>query len=391
MRLSQLAISGHPILGDINISLINPNTGEPYSIVAFVGENGCGKTTLLTELFNYEKSEYIIDKEHPYSIVAGKQVDALFLRQDSLYIGAMNDIYKLITGKELLESKGEEPTGGLNPYASLRNVPVNTPMQAEAILDLLQDDRLKEIFMSGDIKKISCGGEVSRSINGVKPEIDFSMLSSGQIEILLKLRELKNLRAGTDIVLLDEPETSLHPKWQQVVVDVMSEMIKAKEDEELQLFVATHSERVLESLIGKGDTLIVRLYKENGIIRANPIDLMGLLLPKPTFAELDYVIFGMASYDYHDQLLSRFMENKGVFAMSDADRAIRDDPRCLKPDHRKTWRYTSHGKEQNFRTLPLYIRNYFHHPREGAEPTAEELDRSIRLLRELVKDPDPLV
>ena len=118
---------------------------------------------------------------------------------------------------------------------------------------------------------------------------------------------------------------------------------------------------------------------------------MGLLLPKPTFAELDYVIFGMASYDYHDQLLSRFMENKGVFAMPDADRAIRDDPRCLKPDRRKTWRYTSYGKEQNFRTLPLYIRNYFHHSREGAEPTAEELDRSILLLRELVKDPDLLV
>lgn len=389
MRLAQINIKSHPILGDIYLSLINPVTNEPYSVVAFIGENGCGKTTLLTELFNYEKSDYIIDKEQPYNILAGKQTDALFLRQNSLHTEAMNDIYKLITGKELLETRGEEPTGGLNVFAAPRNVPANTPVQAEPILELLQDERLKEIFISGDVKKISCGGEVSRSINGVKPEIDFSMLSSGQIEILLKLRELKNLRAGTDFVLLDEPETSLHPKWQQVVVDVISEMIKTNEDKELQLFVATHSERVLESLIGKGDTLIVRLYKENGKINAKPIDLMGLLLPKPTYAELDYVIFGMPSYDYHDQLLMRFADLIGKQAISDLDRAVRLHPLCLKPDHRKTWSFVSHGKPNNYRTLPIYIRNWFHHANEGKEePTKEELIRSIELMRALVKDPN---
>ncbi|MBQ7243664.1 MAG: AAA family ATPase [Bacilli bacterium] len=391
MKLNTLQIRNHPILGDISLDFMNPKTGEPFSIVAFVGENGCGKTTLLNELFNYSKSDFVVSKQRSITFAGEKDFDALFLRQDTLYTESMNDVYKLITGRELLTTRGDEPTGGQNILGLRRNVPVNTPSQAEGILSAFDDERLKELFVSGKLDKIIPGGEVSRSINGVVPELDFSMLSSGQIEILLKLRMLKNLRVGTDMILLDEPETSLHPRWQQIVVGVIASMIKESEGESPQLFVATHSERVLESLIGKGDTLIVRLFRKDGKISAIPIDLMGLLLPKPTFAELDYVIFGMASYDYHDQLLSRFMENKGVFAMSDADRAIREDPRCIKPDHRKTWRYTSHGKEQNFRTLPLYIRNYFHHPREGAEPTAEELDRSINLLRELVKDPDPLV
>ena len=389
MRLSKITIKGHPILGDLDVPFINPKTNEPYSIVAFVGENGCGKTTLLNELFIYSKSEYVVDKEVPYTIVPGKEIDGLFLRQDSLYTGAMNDIYKLITGQELLESRGEEPTGQASILGGRRNVAINTPCQAGPILEMFQDERVKQLFLSGDLEKISCGGEVSQSINGVKPELDYTMLSSGQIEILLKLRALKGIRSGTDMVLLDEPETSLHPKWQKVVVDVISDMVRNEEDQFIQLFVATHSERVLESLIGKGDTLIVRLYREDGKIRAKTIDLMGLLLPKPTFAELDYVIFGMPSYDYHDQLLSRFMDLKGIWAMSDADRAIRDDPRCLKPDHRKTWHFTSHGKDQNFRTLPLYIRNYFHHPRDGAEPSSEELSRSIDLLRALVTNPNP--
>lgn len=387
MKLSQINIKKHPILGDIKLSLVNPKTKEPYSVVAFVGENGCGKTTLLTELFQYEKSNFILDKEHPYNLVAGKQIDALFLRQDSLFTNAMNDVYKLITGKELLESRGETPSGGLNVYASRLGVPVNTPVQAEPILELLQDERLKEIFMSGDIEKISCGGEVSRSINGKKPELDFAMLSSGELEILLKLRELKKLRIGTDFVLLDEPETSLHPRWQQVVVDLISEMIGANENAGLQLFVATHSERVLESLIGKGDTLIVRLYRKNGKIKAEPIDLMGLLLPKPTFAELDYVIFGMRSYDYHDQLLMRYADLIDEEAVLKLDKAIRRDKHFIRREHWKESSHKAFGKRIYYKTLPIYIRNWFHHSNGvRKEPTKEELKRSIDLLRALVRE-----
>ena len=45
--LNKININGHKILGDLYINLINPKTNNPYSIVVFVGENGCGKTTLL--------------------------------------------------------------------------------------------------------------------------------------------------------------------------------------------------------------------------------------------------------------------------------------------------------------------------------------------------------
>ena len=63
MYLSNIKIRNHPVLKDIDIPLINPNSKKPYSIVAFVGENGSGKTSILRELFNYDKSQYIVDKE----------------------------------------------------------------------------------------------------------------------------------------------------------------------------------------------------------------------------------------------------------------------------------------------------------------------------------------
>lgn len=389
MKLNELILQNHPILGDQTINFVNPETGQPYSIIAFVGENGCGKTSLLTELFLYSKSDYVVSKKRSLTSTGEKDFDALFLRQDTLYTESMNDVYKRITGKELLLSRGDGATGDQGILGLRRNAPINVPNQAEEILAAFDDERLKTLFVSGELEKIIPGGEVSRSISGVVPELDFSMLSSGQIEILLKLRMLKNLRVGTDMILLDEPETSLHPRWQQIVVDVISSMIKESEGESPQLFVATHSERVLESLIGKGDTLIIRLYRDAGKVVVEPIDLMGLLLPKPTFAELDYVIFGMLSYDYHDQLLAVYSDLFHAFSVKAIDDKIKNTTQYKKGQIVKRWEKRGRDSEI-YETLPVYIRNWFHHPGEGhQEPTQEELARSIQFLRAIIRYKKP--
>ena len=101
MYLSHLHIKNHPILKDFELDLVNPKTGKPYAIVAFVGENGCGKTTLLNEIFDYENSKYFVDKEkeHPFSIAPHC---SLFLRQSSLARNAMKEIGKLNNGEKHL-------------------------------------------------------------------------------------------------------------------------------------------------------------------------------------------------------------------------------------------------------------------------------------------------
>ena len=384
MGLREIKLKNHPILGDMNLSFTNPQTGEPYSVVAFVGENGCGKTTLLKEIFDYSNSKYVVDKQLSISLAGAKPFQGLFLHQDSLYTGSMNEIYELTTGKTLLETEKKSSPDESNILDLRRNVPVNTPAQAASILELFDDERLKDIFVSGDIEKIRCGGEVSRALDGKVAELDYSMISSGQIEILLKLKTLKNLKLGTDMVLLDEPETSLHPRWQKIVINVMMEMIRDKEGETPQLFVATHSERVLEALIGKGDALIIHLYRENGKIIAKPVDLMGLILPKPTFAELDYVIFGMPSYDYHDQLLTVYCDLFDAIKIKKMDDRIKRSRQYQNGEISKRWE--KHGSHPEvFETLPVYIRNWFHHPGEGhPEPTEEELVRSIEFLRAII-------
>lgn len=389
MYLSHLNIKNHPILKNLKLNLTNPNTNKPYAVVAFVGENGCGKTTILNEIFNYEKSDFIIDKQTPYTIVP-KPFDALYLRQGSLHRNAMKEVRKLIDGQDMYPTNSATYTGGTNPFGLRSNNAVNRINEGIKLLEKLGDDEITTIFKENHIDEVWCSGEVTKKIDGQEHGYNITNYSSGQQEILLKIKDIRKMASGTDCVLLDEPETSLHPRWQKEIVNLIKLMLTDADGNVPQIFLATHSEKVLESLITRDDVLIVRLSKQDGNIKTETIDEMDLRLPTPTFAELDYVVFHIPSLDYHDQLFTYF----GAFFDKDTSTAIdlkieRKSEKLYGKkniDEFKKERVNSRfNKVYITKMLPTYIRDYFHHPNEIKAPTEEELVKSIKLMRTLIK------
>lgn len=59
MKIRKISIKDHPILGDLELDFTNQN-GNVYDTIVFAGENGCGKTTILSLLFELTKFG------HPY-------------------------------------------------------------------------------------------------------------------------------------------------------------------------------------------------------------------------------------------------------------------------------------------------------------------------------------
>ena len=388
MYLTHLHIKNHPILKDLEIDLVNPKTGMPYAVVAFVGENGCGKTTILNEIFNYEKSEFILDKQTPYTIVS-KPFDALYLRQGSLHRNAMKEVRKLIDGQEMYPTNSATYTGGANPFGLRSNNAVNRISEGLKLLEKLGDDEITKLFKENHIDEVWCSNEVTKKIDGKEHGYSITNYSSGQQEILLKIKDIRKMASGTDCVLLDEPETSLHPRWQKEIVNLIELMLTDVDGNVPQIFLATHSEKVLESLIARDDVLIIRLSKQDGKIKTETIDEMDLRLPTPTFAELDYVVFHIPSLDYHDELFNYFQFLIGKNSTIAVDEKIQFYGTKLYKDEMKSFEktrvYIVHNKLNTTNTIPTYIRDFFHHPNEITPPTDDELVKSIIFLRRLIK------
>ena len=97
--LTGIEIKNHPFLGDVQLSFIETNR-ECFSTVLFVGENGCGKTSLLAELANYNESRYVVNRQQYCAGGNGMAFGSLFISQDRKYREAINIISKAISGEE---------------------------------------------------------------------------------------------------------------------------------------------------------------------------------------------------------------------------------------------------------------------------------------------------
>lgn len=72
--------------------------------------------------------------------------------------------------------------------------------------------------------------------------IDVTLLSSGEQHEVVLLYNLIFEVPDSSILLVDEPENSLHVAWQQMIISDLMQIAKIKK---LQLIVATHSPTIV--------------------------------------------------------------------------------------------------------------------------------------------------
>jgi predicted ATP-dependent endonuclease of OLD family len=102
--------------------------------------------------------------------------------------------------------------------------------------------------------------------NGKKMSIN--ELSSGEKQIVFRgsfLLKDKESSKGA-IILIDEPEISMHPTWQLQILDFYKTLFHNKEEYSSQLIVATHSPFIIHNPIRTNDKVIILSKNEKGII-----------------------------------------------------------------------------------------------------------------------------
>ncbi|VVQ10213.1 hypothetical protein PS925_03359 [Pseudomonas fluorescens] len=114
-------------------------------------------------------------------------------------------------------------------------------------LDELPTDEL----IKGILLLRSAGRLRIRKILGVQnnKEIDVADLSSGQIALFVGLTILSSSIKDNSLILIDEPEISLHPAWQTLFTKLIFEI--GKHFKNCYFIIATHSPLVISGAIKK--------------------------------------------------------------------------------------------------------------------------------------------
>lgn len=208
-------------------------------------------------------------------------------------------------------------------------------------------------------------------------------LSTGEKQIVFRgiylLRNSKILQDAA--IMIDEPELSMHPKWQRKILQYYKSLFTKNGTQNAQLFFATHSDHILkEALANNSKNIVIVLEQENGAINAKKIDSPSVL-PSITSAETNYLAFDIASNDYHIELYGWLQDKESKNSVKSCDDFIKSKPQYDPVLHSKP----SHFGSTTYDTLPTYIRNAIHHPDSGNTFTENELRTSIELLVELCR------
>ncbi len=217
--------------------------------------------------------------------------------------------------------------------------------------------------------------------NGTSIPVD--ELSTGEKQIVFRgiyLLKNSNLLQGAAI-MIDEPELSMHPKWQRKILQYYKGLYTQNGQQNAQLFFATHSDHVLkEALSNQTENIVITLEENNGSITSQKIDSPSVL-PSITSAETNYLAFDLVSNDYHIELYGWLQDKQSRHSIKSCDDFIKVQPTYDSAIHSKP----SSFNRTTYDTLPTYIRNAIHHPDSGNTFTEDELRQSIELLIDLCR------
>lgn len=327
-KIRKVHINGHPILGDLNLDFCGPN-GRAVDTVILAGENGAGKSTIMGLLYDlvsgnsdalpfasvkveFEEAEavatlvFTFEKSGTHSMVRAAEEDsdrkrwvgsdefkaahpmsAIYSDVDiNFSAGQVSTVTSLTLDSEFKsrKSSGDLPTKinqllidvqdlddadvayavRSNPGRCLDELCVEERMPRfthafETMFDDLRYDRVdnrdghKEIVFKKHGREVPIGA-----------------LSSGEKQIVYRgcfLLKDVNATKGA-FVFIDEPEISLHPTWQQKVMDYYKAMFTDSLGRQTsQIFCVTHSPFIVHNDRRRDDKVIVLKRTADGGLR----------------------------------------------------------------------------------------------------------------------------
>lgn len=352
MKFRKIEFENHPILGTLSLNFTDVK-GKTIDTIILAGENGCGKSVLLNELFEYNPTALYDNKSgkvtteielSPSEITYVQQIvlmngasiefsdGILIIEQDySIKDYKQNKVYSNnINGEKQLSYGYVLSNNGKSIFKPIfSDVEINfTPQRISNVTSLNIDEEINNPIRSGnkiateitqllididDLDNSDLARWVDNNPGQVPPEevkrrrikrftnafysmfpqkrfigvdnfnghksvlfeefgkrMPIEKLSSGEKQIVFRggflLKNQRSLEGAA--VLVDEPEISLHPKWQLEIMTFLKKLFSYNGEQSSQIIVATHSPFIIHNATRSNDKVIVLKKDEDGRIIA---------------------------------------------------------------------------------------------------------------------------
>lgn len=227
---------------EINFKDINEDT---LQLVVLAGINGSGKTSimeLIEKNFNNPQSLNDCDLEFEIENEKGRLLTASYLDEwKHLVINYTNHVIYIKADIE----PNNDIYFNINKYIQdkMDNEDYRRSEANEALKNII-DEALNALDVFFHFSCIKNGKVYFENNEG--NEIEFNDLSSGEKTLITKLAVLylQSSKLNGKIVLIDEPETSLHPSWQTKILKLYKTI---SENCNCQVIIATHSPHIISS------------------------------------------------------------------------------------------------------------------------------------------------
>lgn len=304
MKIKKIEIKNNKILKDISIDF--EKNGKIIDTIVVAGSNGSGKTTFLESIWNY----FFDIALYKTNIMEKINITLENKFEDSIKNQIINELYFLSSYKENDRKKYQAILSSFETLPKLIYIPIEinfSEVKTEttnfyreySFFNIVDFNMIKDIpsyivsriiYMLGqneNLTMLDARKKVTEEINGIfnileldiklkgiskdgknmpifensqGEEFDINELSSGEKQLFLRTLSIKMLEPEDSIILIDEPELSLHPKWQQQIIKVYQNIGKNN-----QIIVATHSPHILGSVPSK-NIIILSKNEENKIV-----------------------------------------------------------------------------------------------------------------------------
>lgn len=222
-----------------------------------VGINGCGKTTLLNLISDYYSGQKSLKKGMAES-VEGTAISSpvTYIRSFDIPANTKKKTTESLLLQELKHIINQNGEG--SSFFDYRMKMLNFPQEAAVIqqridkffrlVNSLFEETGKEIMIDPknntlvfSIKRtgepLATGDKKAICVSDEKVQLD--QLSSGEKQMLLILTTVFLQEEKTNILLMDEPEISLHISWQDRLIALIREL-----NPNCQLILTTHSPNI---------------------------------------------------------------------------------------------------------------------------------------------------